>query len=229
MIPKIIHYCWLSDNPIPKNIQNYLQTWKEKLPEYEFILWNFERFDINSSNWVKQAFNNKKYAFAADYIRLFAIYNYGGIYLDMDVEVLKSFNPLLNCNYILGYEGNEAIEAGIFGAQPKAEWVAKCLAYYTDRDFILPDGKFDTITLPRIMYKIIASYQFENIKSYDFFTAKSYETEKYFITDNTYCIHHFSASWLPTSKKLKKRDRESQVLVKIKRQFKKIIHIKFKV
>ena len=96
MIPKIIHYCWLSDDPVPETLQGYMKSWKEKLPDYEFILWNFNRFDKSSSIWVSQAFDNKKYAFAADYIRLYAVYNYGGIYMDMDIEVLKSFDDLLN-------------------------------------------------------------------------------------------------------------------------------------
>ena len=89
MIPKIIHYCWLSNDPIPEKLQEYMKSWKEKLPDYEFKLWNFDCFDINSSQWVKEAFEAKKYAFAADYIRLYAVYNYGGIYMDMDVEVIK--------------------------------------------------------------------------------------------------------------------------------------------
>lgn len=100
MIPKIIHYCWLSNDPIPEKLQEYMKSWKEKLPDYEFKLWNFDCFDINSSQWVKEAFEAKKYAFAADYIRLYAVYNYGGIYMDMDVEVIKSFNPLLNNDYL---------------------------------------------------------------------------------------------------------------------------------
>ena len=91
MIPKIIHYCWLSKDPIPKDMQMFIDGWYEKLPDYEFMLWDFNRFDIHSSQWVKEAFSKKKYAFAADYIRLYALYNYGGIYMDMDVEVLKSF------------------------------------------------------------------------------------------------------------------------------------------
>ena len=91
MIPKIIHYCWLSGNPIPKNLEDCMKSWKKKLPDYKFMLWDFNRFDINSSIWVREAFNAKKYAFAADYIRLFALYNYGGIYMDMDVEVIKPF------------------------------------------------------------------------------------------------------------------------------------------
>ena len=109
MIPKIIHYCWLSNDPIPEKLQSCMNSWKKQLPDYEFKLWNFSSFDINSSQWVKEAFNAKKYAFAADYIRLYAVYNYGGIYMDMDIEVIKSFNPLLDREYILGYETQTGI------------------------------------------------------------------------------------------------------------------------
>ena len=77
MIPKIIHFCWLSDDPIPSNLVAYMQTWKEKLPDYEFIKWDLEKFPKESSRWVTEAFDNKKYAFAADYIRLYAVYHYG--------------------------------------------------------------------------------------------------------------------------------------------------------
>ena len=81
MIPKIIHYCWLSNDPIPDDLKKCMDSWKEKLPDYEVMLWNFDRFPKTKSQWVSDAFDNKKYAFAADYIRLNALYNYGGIYL----------------------------------------------------------------------------------------------------------------------------------------------------
>lgn len=129
MIPKIIHYCWLSNDPIPNEMQKYVSGWKEKLPDYEFCLWNFDRFDINESIWVQEAFKAKKYAFAADYIRLYAIYNYGGIYMDMDVEVIKSFDDLLMSDYILGYEEPDGIEGGIMGAIKGAEKIKECLDY----------------------------------------------------------------------------------------------------
>ena len=89
MIPKIIHYCWLSRDEFPPLIKTCIDTWKEQLPDYEFILWDTNRFKLESNIWVQQAFDTKKYAFAADYIRLYAIYNFGGIYLDTDIEVLK--------------------------------------------------------------------------------------------------------------------------------------------
>ena len=95
MIPKIIHLCWFSNDAYPKVISKCLATWDKYLKGYEIMLWNFDRFPKGKSKWVDEAFENKKYAFAADYIRAYALYNYGGIYLDSDVEVLKNLKPLL--------------------------------------------------------------------------------------------------------------------------------------
>ena len=95
MIPRKIHFCWLSNDDFPPLIQHCLNTWKDVLPEYEIILWDTKRFNVNSISWVKEAYDAKKYAFAADYIRLYAVYTEGGVYLDSDVEVIKSFNDLL--------------------------------------------------------------------------------------------------------------------------------------
>ncbi|MBD5226351.1 MAG: glycosyl transferase [Bacteroidales bacterium] len=197
MIPKKIHYCWLSDDPVPENLNVYMSSWKRLLPEYEFILWNKSRFDINSVSWVKEAYEEKKYAFAADYIRLYSLYTYGGIYLDMDVEVVKSFNPLLNQKYILGYEKKNGIEAGIMGAEKGADWVKECLDYYEGRHFKNPDGSLNTKPLPRILYSILKpNINSMNIFPNEYLTAKSYYTGETAITENTYSIHHFAGSWL---------------------------------
>ena len=95
MIPKVIHYCWLSGDPYPSLIKECLETWKKYLGDYEIWLWDRERFDIESTVWTKEAFECKKYAFAADYIRLYALCNYGEIYLDYDVTVYKSLDDIL--------------------------------------------------------------------------------------------------------------------------------------
>lgn len=208
MIPKTIHYCWLSGDPIPQDLLRCMESWQRVLPDYEFKLWNFNVFPKNSSLWVKQAFDAKKYAFAADYIRLYAVYNYGGIYMDMDVEVVKSFNDLLSRDYILGYEKAEGIEAGIFGASPKAEWLKKCLDYYDGRSFINGDGSMNMTPLPKIMYNILKDNGYlDGILAPlqpEYFTAKSYETGKIFKTKNTYTIHHFAGSWTNGKQKLYK-------------------------
>lgn len=200
MIPKIIHFCWLSDDPVPADLQKNMDSWKEKLPGYEFRKWDFSVFDKNSSIWVKEAFENKKYAFACDFIRIFAVYHYGGIYLDMDVEVVRSFDPLITQSRMFGSESQNDkmdIEAGCFGAEKGDVFLGKCLEYYKNRHFIKEDGSFDMITLPNIMRKVIIENNFK-IDTYgcDHFTCKSFQTGKISMTENTYAIHHFAGSWL---------------------------------
>lgn len=215
MIPKIIHFCWLSTDKYPDLIEKCISTWKAKLPDYEFVHWDTDRFDLDSNIWVKQAFETKKYAFAADYIRLYAVYNYGGIYLDTDIEVLKKFDDLLVLPYFIGSEGNGIIEAGVFGAEKKCEWIGKCLEYYDGKSFIKEDCSFDTLTLPRIMMSQITKMrdiieiknnEISNLKfdedkllmfPVDYFCAKNQGTGIIKTNDNTYTIHHFAMSWVP--------------------------------
>lgn len=208
MIPKIIHYCWLSNDPVPEELKKYMSSWKEKIPDYEFIKWDFSRFDKNSSQWVAEAFDNKKYAFAADYIRLYAVYNHGGIYLDMDIEVVKKFDDMLDKKYMLAYENPEknGIEAGCFGAEKNDPFIRDCLRYYDGRSFIKSDGTFDTRPLPQIMNEVMITKKYD-YKIYDhrFFTAKSFQTGVIKVYKETYSIHHFAGSWLDDEEKLKNK------------------------
>lgn len=216
MIPKIIHYCWLSNDPIPNTLLTYMRSWKKFLPDYEFMLWNFERFDQTSSIWVQEAFNKKKYAFAADYIRLYAVYKYGGFYLDMDVEVLKSFNSLLNLkNAVCWQEGHNGLEAACFGAEKGAPWLKDCLDYYHNKHFITHNNKMDLKTLPIIIEETLNKngYTTASVFSEDevfrtesekkiailpnyFFSPKSYKTGNIAKNNQTYSIHHFAGSWV---------------------------------
>lgn len=208
MIPKIIHYCWLSGDEIPENLRKCMESWKEKLPDYEFIKWDLKNFNIDSSQWVKEAYQNQKYAFACDYIRLYAIYNYGGIYMDMDIEVLKAFDDLLNKPYMFAHErpNEEYIEAGCFGAEKGDFFISKCLEYYKNRHFIKEDGSYDLFPLPKIMLEIIKKNGI-NMDTYssDYFTCKSYDTGIITTTKNTYTIHHFAGSW--------KTEKEQKIIV----------------
>ena len=197
MIPKIIHYCWLSNDPYPEELVRCMETWKQRLPDYEFMLWNFDSFEKSSSKWVEQAFDNKKYAFAADYIRLFAVYHYGGIYMDMDIEVLKSFNDLLDSDLMMAYENDEksGIEAGCFGAEKNNPIIKECLDYYTNRNFVKEDGSFDIIPLPKIMIKTTKKYPELKIRDRFSFTCKSYQTGQITTNESSYAIHNFAGSW----------------------------------
>ena len=105
MIPKVIHYCWLSNDPYPDKIQKCMDTWRKVLPDYEIKLWNTENFDMSKAPvYVREAFEQRKWAFAADYIRMYALYTEGGIYLDSDVKVLKSFDEFLNYKFFTSLE-----------------------------------------------------------------------------------------------------------------------------
>lgn len=215
MIPKIIHYCWLTNNPFPKKIEQCINSWKNLLPDYEFVLWNLDIRDIQTSIWVKEAYEAKKYAFAADYIRFYALYNKGGIYLDSDVEVVKPFDDLLELPYFLGRENvSNNIEAAAMGCQPGLPWIKECLDYYEGRHFINQGNQLDTKPLPLIMQEMISSkYGLIDIDSplnfdrnnskiqtlpSEFFSPKNYMNQKIHVTGNTYCIHHFTSSWRST-------------------------------
>lgn len=198
MIPKIIHYCWLSNDPVPVELQKCMETWQKILWDYEFIKWDFNRFDINSSDWVKEAFANKKYAFACDYIRLYAIYHYGGVYMDMDIEVLKSFNDLLEKKYMLAKERPDKLwlEAGCFGAVKHSEFIFKCLEYYKDKHFINANGIIEDTPLPKIMACVYKDHDYDfELGDWLYFTCKSYDTGIVTKSDSSYAIHHFAGSW----------------------------------
>ena len=222
MIPKIIHYCWLSGDPYPEKIQHCLNSWKRHLPDYEFVLWDTNRFQLEKSIWVKEAFSVKKYAFAADYIRLYAVYNYGGIYLDSDVEVLKRFDDVLNLPYFIGNESFEnRVEIAAFGAEKGTRWIKECLDYYENRHFIKQNGEYDDKVMPDVIYEILnPQYEFCNISSItefrhdknvlnilpkDWFCAnvhlnKDDKIPSYIISQSTYCVHHFANSWMKINK-----------------------------
>jgi mannosyltransferase OCH1-like enzyme len=194
MIPKTIHYCWLSGDPHPEKIELCIESWKKHLPDYQVILWDCNRIDINSNLWLKQAYENKKYAFASDYIRFYALYNYGGIYLDSDVEAVKSFNDILHRQYFLGEEVTGDIEAAVIGAEKGLAWVKECLDHYENRGFIKPNGQFDMSPVPLLVSKIAQKHNLE-VSPFDFFSANNYQIGKLMVSENTYCIHHLVGKW----------------------------------
>lgn len=219
MIPKKIHYCWLSNDPMPQQLQKCVDSWKKNLPDYEIVKWDLNRFPLSKNLWVKQAFESKKYAFAADYIRLYALATEGGIYLDSDVEVLKSFDDLLHLPYFVCKENSpQGLEAATIGAEPNTPWVQSCLEAYRDKAFINDDGSANTMVLPRVLKENIEKlYHINYIDSVsefgdtkdcvyvfpsDYFSPKNYVTKRLVVTPRTYSIHHFAGTWVPLWKKL---------------------------
>ena len=124
MIPKIIHYCWFGKNPLPDDARDCIESWKKNCPDYEIKEWNEENFDINTCAYVKEAYDKKKWAFITDFVRLKVLYDYGGIYMDTDVEVCKSLDPLLKWDAFSGFESDNNIPTGTIGAIAKNDcWV----------------------------------------------------------------------------------------------------------
>ena len=158
MIPKIFHLCWLSGDPYPKKIKFCIDSWKKFNPGYEVMLWDTNRFDVNSIPWTKQAFEAKKYAFVADYIRLYAVYHYGGIYLDSDVEVIRSFDDMLDLPYFVGSETEKtSLELAAFGAEKGMPWVKAAMEWYEGRNFVNEDGSWEVEVQPLIMSRVLGA------------------------------------------------------------------------
>ena len=214
MIPKIIHYCWFGRGPMPPLALICIESWKRKLPEYELKLWNEENFNLDINPYVAEAYKAKKYAFVTDYVRLWALYNYGGVYLDTDVEILRSIDDFLELPAFSGFEDENRIPTGIMASEQGGVWVKEQLDYYTDRHIIKNDGTMDLTTNVEIIGTIMErdgfvmknGYQNHKDKIHiypkEYFCPK-YNTGKIDITKNTYCIHHFAGSWLPWPAKIK--------------------------
>lgn len=215
MIPKTIHLCWLSGDEYPADIKLYLSTWKEKLPDYEIKVWSKDIFDVSSVRWVKEAFEAKKYAFAADYIRFWCLYNYGGIYLDSDVEVLQSFDAFLGCKSFIGFEYLNIPEAAVIGAEKGCAWIKNCLDWYEGKSFFYDDGNIKNDVCPRLVQlgleKSLGRAVFDTgriqsldgitLYPYTYFSPKNYFTGRVKIKKETVCIHRFASAWGPNKKR----------------------------
>ena len=236
MIPKILHLCWLSGDAYPAKIAKCIDSWRRVMPDYEIVLWDTRRFDLSQSAWVREAFEKRKYAFAADYIRFYALYTMGGIYLDSDVEVLRPFDDLLALPYFIGAEKAGTPEAAVMGAERGCDWVKQCLDYYDGRHFVKADGTLDIRKLPEIMeeqirrLKPLRTLTLEESRQrlntdYDprrradefasevlvlsdaYFSPKVFDSREVELTPYTYAIHHYQNSWFSPKAKAYYRTR----------------------
>lgn len=219
MIPKKIHYVWFSDEPYPPLVQRCIESWKEKLPDYEVILWNRSNFDVHINKWCSQAFNAKKYAFVTDYARLYILYHHGGIYLDSDVEVTRNFDELLSDRAFIGFIAKPGmLEAETIGSEAGHEMFGKLLQYYEMREFVLTNGGYDLKSLPEIFYEsFLNEGMAENrmdqtvagvhlyppgyfLMSDDLFYLSYDDGTKYL--KETYSLHYGTGSWSNVTNKL---------------------------
>lgn len=150
-IPKKIHYVWVGGKEKPKAIQKCMKTWQKYLKDYEIIEWNESNFDINSHPFVKKAYENKKWAFVSDYIRAFAIYNQGGIYLDTDVLVLDNLDSFLSDRAFVGFERPEFPFTAVFGAEAGHPLIKDMLDYYDGLDMEFKFSDNNTISVSNLL------------------------------------------------------------------------------
>lgn len=207
MIPKTIHYCWFGHNPMPKLAKKCIRSWKRYCPDYEIIEWNEDNFDISSSPlYVRQAYEAKKWAFVTDYVRLYAMVNYGGIYMDTDVEVVKPLDSFLKHRAFSGFEDEIHIPTGIMACEKGFPLFERFLHYYDNASFYNADGSLNkttnvaTITALCLENGLVPNNQFQIIEGFalypnEYFCPRSFSTGQLNRTKNTYTIHWFNASW----------------------------------
>ncbi len=242
MIPKTIHYCWFGKKPKPKLAEYCIKSWKKYCPDYEITEWNEENFDISSSPlYVRQAYEAQKWAFVTDYVRLWAMTKFGGIYMDTDVEVIKPLDSFLKNEAFSGFESQILIPTGIMASQKDFPLFVEFLQEYDNIPFVLEDGSFDiTTNVTRITnccskYGFIPNAEYQVINGFalyppEFFCPKDFITGTIKTTKNTYAIHHFGASWYTEEQQKQKKQRwkkEKKRLKKVRRQqfIDMVIHI----
>ena len=207
MIPKTIHYCWFGRGEMPELAKRCIVSWHEHMPDWDYRLWNEDNFDINSVPYVKEAYEAKKFAFVSDYVRLWALYNEGGLYLDVDFEVFKPFDDLMHWDAFAGFEGSkhQPIMMGVIASRANGEWIKEQLDRYQGRHFIRPDGSLDTTTNVQFVSEGMREKGFvQNGKEQDYkdlhvfpveYFCPKQTTGEYFRTNNTYCDHLGLTSW----------------------------------
>ncbi len=207
MINKIIHYCWFGKSKKSKDIIKCIESWHRFCPDYKFKEWNEDNFNVNCCKYVKQAYDSKKWAFVSDYCRFFEINEYGGIYLDTDVELVKNIDDLLNSPFY-GFENNNSINPGIiFGSNSNDIICKKMLSIYDKELFIYDDGTINYRTVCERITDLLCElglqktgkFQIVNgisIYPREYFNPSKIESGKYKIHESTYSIHLGCASWM---------------------------------
>lgn len=231
MIPKVIHYCWFGGNPLPKLAIKCIKSWKKYCPDYKIIQWNEDNFDVSAAPlYVRQAYEAKKWAFVSDYVRLWAMTQFGGVYMDTDVELVKPLDSFLWHEAFSGFEGVEQLVTGIMGCRKDFPLFLRFMHYYDDVSFYNEDGTMDTTTNVAIMTNICEGIGFQKNNQYqvfeglalypkDVFCPLGYETGVLEKTKNTVAIHWFSASWHSEEQRKKHKRTVAQRKKKLRKDY----------
>ncbi len=213
MIPKIIHYCWFGRGEMPELYKRCMESWNKILPEYEIKCWNEDTFDVSTNQYVKDAYENRKFAFVTDYVRLYALYNYGGIYMDTDVEVVKPLDRFLGVEAFSGFEKKDGVPTGIMGAEKRNQVIGDLLGDYDTLSFYNKDGSLNlttnvkTITDYFVKKGIVLNGKYQVINGFHMYPQRFFCTNSILLVFGlrphfkVYTIHHNGGGWGKDGKK----------------------------
>ncbi len=212
LIPKKIHYCWFGLGPLPESAKKCITTWRQYCPDYEIVEWNESNFDVGCCEYVREAYEAKKWAFVSDVARLYALVNYGGIYLDTDVELIKPLDDFLSYEAFSAFETKDRIAAAVMACVKGHPLFTEFLDEYLDSRFVNKDGSYDItpnvcrITNTCMKYGLTLDNSLQTINGFtlfpsDYFYPEDFVTRAINVTDNTHGIHHYVGSWLPEENK----------------------------
>lgn len=209
MIPKIIHCFWFGENSLSPLAEKCIDSWRKNCPDYEIKFWNEQNYDVSKNNYMLQTYNAQKYGFTVDFARLDVVYTYGGIYLDTDVELMKSLDSFLNDGCFMGFETQKTVALGLgFGAEAGNETILELMKAYDDMNFILPDGSLNLRPSPGIQTEVLKRLGMKqngeeqticnncHIYPKDVFNPCDLDTRKIQLKPNSVAIHHYAGSWL---------------------------------
>ena len=215
MIPKIIHYCWFGRGEKPELAKKCIASWKKSCPDFEIREWNEDNCDYLAMPFMAEAYAAKKYAFVSDVMRLIVLEQYGGVYFDTDVEVLRDITPLLNDEGFIGFENDRYVNSGQAMAMVAHQPVVQVMIEeYKKLHFVKPDGSITPVGCPHLNTDVLERFGLErngqeqvvagiHVYPADWFNPLDSTTGELNKTPNTYSIHWYSMSWLPKRVRLK--------------------------
>lgn len=225
-IPKIIHYCWFSGNPMPEALQKCIRTWKEKCPDYEIVRWDESNYDLNKYKYTREAAEMQKWGYIPDIVRLDLLYDVGGFYFDTDVEMIENLEDLRYQDAFCGRERAGHVNfGGGSGSVPHNDIIREILDFRKDEPFALGNGQFNAEasgyyeTTPLMNYGLVIEDRNQklngiNVYASEFFSPYNYINGEDIRNENTFSIHHFNGSWITTGDQLRKETRKQYDLIK---------------
>ena len=206
-IPKIIHYCWFGRKPKPELAEKCIRSWKKFCSDYEILEWNEDNFDVAAApKYVQQAYEQRRWAFVSDFVRLKALTELGGVYMDTDVEVVKPLDPYLHHEAFAGFENPGSVQTGLLACRKDFPLFWDFMAYYDTASFLQSDGTPDVTTNVEILTRLcrergmVCNDTYQEIAGpaiypREIFCPVDYDTKKLKKTRKTVTIHWFSGSW----------------------------------